>query len=228
MPWGLKRFQEARCLHFITFSCYQRAPLPASSESRRVFEQTLERVRQWYGVYVAGYVVMPEHVHLLISEGGGLSVVIQMLKQNVAQQLRQNARPVSPQNGGTRTGQPFWYPRYYDFNVWSHEKRIEKLRYMHGNPVKRGLVEKPEDWEWSSFRHYVSGIEGIVEIESRWAARKREHESAPSSSLRLLERQGGGFDLEECAVYSRSAHRRRQAAQDVCDSLQLRDDFRGR
>ncbi|MGZ4732634.1 MAG: transposase [Terriglobales bacterium] len=108
MPWGLKRFQEARCLHFITFSCYQRAPLLASPEAPRVFEQTLERVRQWYGMYVAGYVVMPEHVHLLISEpeGDKLSVVIQMLKQNVAQQLKDRPRPVCPKNGETRTGHP--------------------------------------------------------------------------------------------------------------------------
>jgi hypothetical protein len=66
--------------------------------------------------------------------------------------------------------------------------------------VKRELVEKPEDWEWSSFRHYLSGVDGIVEIESQWTARKREqlvHVGAPSSSLRLLERQGGVFDLEE-------------------------------
>ena len=176
MPWGLKRFQEARCLHFITFSCYQRAPLLASPEARRVFEQSLERVRRWYGIYVAGYVVMPEHVHLLVSEpeGGRLSIVIQMLKQNVARQLGQNLRPVSPPDKETRTGQPFWHARYYDFNVWSDEKRIEKLRYIHRNPVKRGLVEKPEDWEWSSFRHHVSGVDGIVEIESQWTARKRE------------------------------------------------------
>jgi putative transposase len=64
--------------------------------------------------------------------------------------------------------------RYYDFNVWSERKRIEKLRYMHRNPVKRGLVERPEDWLWSSFRHYFYGEEGIVEIESEWTARKRE------------------------------------------------------
>jgi hypothetical protein len=50
----------------------------------------------------------------------------------------------------------------------------EKLRYMHRNPVKRGLVEKPEDWEWSSFRHYLTGFEGRVEIESSWTARRRE------------------------------------------------------
>lgn len=68
----------------------------------------------------------------------------------------------------------FWQPRYYDFNVWSAEKRIEKLRYMHRNPVKRGLVAKPEDWKWSSFRHYAMGAVGTVEIESEWTAQLRE------------------------------------------------------
>jgi len=107
---------------------------------------------------------MPEHVHLLISEPdrAKLSLALQMLKQNVARRLREVE------------GGPFWQPRYYDFNVWSEAKRIEKLRYIHRNPVKRGLVESPEDWAWSSFRHYISGVEGVVEIESRWTARKRE------------------------------------------------------
>ncbi len=64
--------------------------------------------------------------------------------------------------------------RHYDFNVWTDDKRVEKLRYIHRNPVKRGLVERPEEWPWSRFRHYASGIEGTVEIESQWTARKRE------------------------------------------------------
>ena len=164
MPWGLKRFQEARCLHFLTFSCCGRAPFLGTSHARDIFEQTLEQTRHWYGFYVAGYVVMPEHVHLLVSEPerAKLSVALQMLKQNVARRLRE------PEGG------PFWQPRYYDFNVWSKAKRIEKLRYIHRNPVKRGLVANPEDWAWSSFRHYVSGVDGVVEIESQWTARKRE------------------------------------------------------
>src|SRR5438093_2582548 len=163
MPWGLKRFQQARCVHFLTISCYRRAPLLGTPRSRDIFEQTLERTRHWYGFYVAGYVVMPEHVHLLITEPerAKLSVALQMLKQNVAHQLR------GPEGG------IFWQPRYYDFNVWSQPKRIEKLRYIHRNPVKRGLVEEPQDWPWSSFRHYLSGAEGVVEIESQWTARKR-------------------------------------------------------
>ena len=165
MPDGLKRYQEAHCLHFITFSCYQRAPLLASPDSRRFFELTLEQVRRWYGFYVTGYVVMPEHVHLLVSEPeqGKLSTALQMLKQITAHQLISQV-PIGA----------FWQARYYDFNVWSEHKRIEKLRYIHRNPVKRGLCKSPEDWQWSSFRHHLYGIEGTVEIESQWTARKRE------------------------------------------------------
>jgi len=69
-----------------------------------------------------------------------------------------------------RAKDPFWQARYYDFNVWSEKKFVEKLRYIHRNPVARGLVNKPEDWPWSSFRHYLTGAEGTVEIESQWTA----------------------------------------------------------
>lgn len=80
---------------------------------------------------------------------------------------------------------PFWQARYYDFNLRCAKKRIEKLRYLHRNPVNRGLVAKPEDWAWSSFRHYVTGVEGAVEIESEWTARRRERMGLP---LRLKPR----------------------------------------
>jgi putative transposase len=137
MPSGLKRFQQAGDLHFITFSCYRREPLLGSPSARRGFELTLERVRVWYGFCVTGYVVMPEHVHLLVSEPdrGTLAVALQMLKQVSAHELRQFTQ-----------GNAFWLARYYDFNVWTDHKRIEKLRYIHRNPVVRGLVANPEDW----------------------------------------------------------------------------------
>ena len=73
-----------------------------------------------------------------------------------------------------RAEDSFWQARYYDFNVWSERKFVEKLRYIHRNPVKRGLVERPEDWVWSSFGHYANGEVGMVEIESQWTARIRE------------------------------------------------------
>src|SRR5882672_4593492 len=68
----------------------------------------------------------------------------------------------------------FWQKRYYDFNIRNYPQFVEKLRYIHRNPVKAGLCERPEDWEWSSFCHYATGCEGRVEIESEWTARKRE------------------------------------------------------
>ena len=170
---GLKRFQEARCLHFLTFSGYKREPRLNGPHARDVFELTLERARKWYGFYVAGYVVMPEHVHLLITEPerAKLSLALQMLKQNVARQLHE------PEGGS------FWQARYYDFNVWTEAKRIEKLRYIHRNPVVRGLVASPEMWAWSSFQHYASGAEGVVEIES--PADGEEERTARTPQLRV-------------------------------------------
>jgi putative transposase len=67
-----------------------------------------------------------------------------------------------------------WQKRFYDFNVWSERKRIEKLRYMHRNPVKRGLVERPEQWRWSSFRAYCYGERGLVRVNfQEWAVKIR-------------------------------------------------------
>ena len=129
VPWGLKRFQQSRHLHFVTFSCYRRRPLLDSSGRRELVERALENARRSYRFFVTGYVVMPEHVHLLVSEPerGLLATAIQAMKQSVARRL-------TPRNSGH-----FWQARYYDFNVWSEHKRLEKLNYMHWNPVKRGL-----------------------------------------------------------------------------------------
>jgi putative transposase len=164
MPWGLKRFQHSGNAHFLTFSCYKRRQNFGTAESRRTFESALERVRVDYQMCVYGYVVMPEHVHLLVSEPehGTLTQALQSLKQGVARRL------------ALRADESFWQARYYDFNVWNHYKFVEKLRYIHRNPVKRGLVKRPEDWAWSSFRHYLTGEPGVVEIESHWTARMRE------------------------------------------------------
>ena len=64
-------------------------------------------------------------------------------------------------------------PANYDSNVHGAAARSGVIRYMHRNPVTRGLVTRPEDWPWSSFRHYGTGAEGVVEIESQWTAASR-------------------------------------------------------
>jgi putative transposase len=144
----------------LTFSCHARQPYFANPYSRDLFERTLEQTRRRYVFFVLGYVVMPEHIHLLVSEPklGTLGSALQALKTSISKQSKQK---------------PFWLPRYYDFNVHSEDKRIEKFRYMHRNPVVRGLVAHPEEWVWSSFRHYLTGKVGVVEIESHWTAGRR-------------------------------------------------------
>jgi len=168
MPKGLVRYQKAGGFHFITFSCYRREALLARRNAYEVFERELETVRRRHDLVIAGYVLMPEHVHLLLGEPlkASLAAALQVLKQRTSKKLKQS--------GESR----FWQRRYYDFNVRTELKRVEKLRYMHRNPVNRGLVEKPEDWKWSSFRHYATGVEGVVEIESEWTARRREAEQS--------------------------------------------------
>ena len=167
MPSGLVHFQNTGQMHFLTFSCYHRLPYLATPESRETFESALERTRRKYQFVIAGYVVMPEHVHLLVNEPKlcGLDQAIKSIKLSVAQRRRER---------------PFWQARYYDFNVFTEKKYFEKLRYLHRNPVARGLVAKPEDWMWSSFHLYATGIERLVEIESHWTARKRELSRNPA------------------------------------------------
>ena len=152
--------QSAGDLHFVTMSCFKRLPYLQSAEARDCFLTALERMRVRYGFWVTGYVVMPEHVHLLVSEPSeeSLATALQAVKLSVTK---------------FRTERPFWTKRYYDFNVYSAGKRVEKLRYVHRNPVKRGLVMEPEDWKWSSFRDWWSGEAGVVEVESPGTVRRR-------------------------------------------------------
>ena len=174
-PWGVPRFHHSGQSHFVTFCCYHRRRLLTTDESRRIFESALERVRRSFRLQVYGYVVMPEHVHLLLSEPqqDTLADVLKSLKQGVSRRLI-GKLPLKPKPGLSGAPDHFWQKRYYDFNIRNYPQFVEKLRYIHRNPVKAGLCELPEDWQWSSFRHYATGLEGRVEIESEWTARKRE------------------------------------------------------
>ena len=169
----------------------------------------MERVRRSFRLQVYGYVVMPEHVHLLLSEpqrdidSSGSAPLkpkdglngppvglngpvclngppvglngppVGLTKQTtLADALKSLKQGVSRRLIGD--AEHFWQKRYYDCNIRDYPQFVEKLRYIHRNPVKAGLCERPEDWEWSSFRHYATGCAGRVEIESEWTARERE------------------------------------------------------
>src|ERR1700693_576596 len=90
MTRGLHRYYGAQDLHFITGSCYHREPELGTPQRRDLFLHILEQVRKRYGFVVLGYVVMPEHFHLLISEPekGTPSTVMQVLKQRFSRRVR--------------------------------------------------------------------------------------------------------------------------------------------
>jgi putative transposase len=171
MPQGLTRQYGQGDLHFVSFSCYHRIPFLKSQQARNAFVEILGQVRDRYQFLLLGYVVMPDHVHLLISEPkkGTPSTVVQVLKQRSSRLLRDKPQR---KNGARSTEEQltprqFWQTRFYDFNVWSREKEREKLDYMHANPSKNKLVDHPRDWPWSSFWYYETGELGLLRIDVR-------------------------------------------------------------
>jgi putative transposase len=127
-----------------------------------MIEAILEQTRARHQARVYAYVLMPEHVHLLINEPPSILVAqfLKAVKQITSRKLRGQH-------------EKFWQERYFDRNVYGEAARSEVIRYIHRNPVKRGLVASPGDYLWSSFNHYATGIRGTVEIESEWTARLR-------------------------------------------------------
>jgi putative transposase len=172
MPKNLRRVTGRGDLHFITFCCYQRRALLGTVRARNLAAQILGEVRSKYGFMLVGYVIMPEHVHLLIGESRTVSPVkiVQVFKQRLSRRMRGKKRREAKQlrlrfpeeEAGLRR---FWQRRYYDFNVYTRGKMKEKLQYMHANPITEKLVEHPRDWPWSSWSYYASG-EGLLKMDA--------------------------------------------------------------
>lgn len=118
MPSGLKRFQRAESLHFITFSCFHRLPLLEVPGARERGEVTLEQTRARHGARVYAYVLMREHVHLLVNDPPQilLAQFLKAFKLMTSRKLR-----------GPR--EKFWQDRYYDSNVHGDKARREVIRY---------------------------------------------------------------------------------------------------
>ena len=188
----LQRYYGRGDLHFLAFSCYRRRPLLGSARARHCFVKILGEVRTRFKFCLLGYVITPEHVHLLISEprGSDPSKALQVLKQRVSQALRRKSRRVAagqfsfPLSHGNGDAPAFWQRRFYDFNVWSSKKVWEKLYYIHRNPVERKLVSHPEDWPWSSWSHYEKGERGLIPIdvlsEENAAETREQHKKSQS------------------------------------------------
>ena len=167
----LRHYDHLNTARFITFSCYRRHKLLVAPPVIELFLETLQMIRSRRGLRVFGYVVMPEHVHLVVHppESLKLGPVIGELKSKSASAIISRGLVELPgdcrvsKNGHARWA--FWQPRCYDHNCRTPETVLEKINYCHNNPVKRGLVPSPGDWAWSSYNWYEGQSDVPLEID---------------------------------------------------------------
>ena len=183
MPSRLRRHDEHGHIHFITSSCFRRLQFFRHESVKQAFIDAMKLSREKFAIRWLGYVIMPEHVHLLVlpqqpgaAEPTPISAVLNHLKGASGRQGKHELRDIwrHRRSLGTRpldawaTGdepKPLWKPRGYDFNVVDEMKVIEKLDYMHANPIRRGLVDRPEQWRWSSHRFYELGDRSLIAMD---------------------------------------------------------------
>ena len=175
------RYYGENDLHFLTTSTYRRTTVFNSERFKREFVATLAELRAELGFRLLGYVLMPEHFHLLVwpSDRADPSQIMQRLKGRTARlilkTLRQErrhawcsrmlARFSLPSTVHDETNCRVWQRRFYDMNIWIEKKQLEKLDYMHNNPVTRRLVSSASDWPWSSWRYYFLQDESIIAMD---------------------------------------------------------------
>jgi putative transposase len=170
-----KRWDTPWQAHFLTFSCFQRRPLLNRDRTRTWFIDSLQRARTTAGFDLWAFVLMPEHVHLLIwpHEGAKISHILTAIKLPVARQAAGFLRKHAPEQLATLTAGSegrrtyrFWQPGGgYDRNMRSIRDIHEKLRYIHNNPVTRKLVTRPQEWGWSSARAWATGTDEPLAID---------------------------------------------------------------
>ena len=158
----MKRYEEPNHLRFLTFSCYKQFPLFEDDWTKDVFVDVLQAQRGRCGFHLVAWVLMPEHVHLLLWHklpGYPVSKILWGLKRDVARRVvsgfRDRASPMLDLMLNTRGQHQFWQRGGgHDRNIFSDHEVREKIDYINLNPVRRGLVEKATDWVWSSARWY--------------------------------------------------------------------------
>jgi putative transposase len=172
---NLPKFNDNSYAHFITTRTYENRPYFENREISSILREEIRFYEQKYGFTLLGYVIMPGHVHLLIwwdkEEKPELNVskIVQMIKGTTARRcidllrtrgLERMLQATHKKNSDSRTHRRnliyhFWQAGFYDFNIYSEKKLLEKLEYMHNNPVKVGLVLSPSDYEWLSYKEHI-------------------------------------------------------------------------
>ena len=171
----LKRFNDLNTARFITFSCHHNYNLFKTSQTKNIFVINLNQLKNKHRCKLYGYVVMPNHVHLVLHPPAKdrLSIFIGVLKSMTAREIislwRSKNLDIFTKLQVNKDGKSrfaFWQRRYYDHNCRTNEAVIEKINYCHNNPVRKGLVEEPSQWPWSSYRWYKGMNKVAIEMDS--------------------------------------------------------------
>jgi putative transposase len=156
-----RRFNESGHARYLTFSCYKRLPLLNNDAIRALFLERLDIVRREHRVRLLAWVIMPEHVHLLVFPDGDADMgrFSHAIKRPVAEKIVKRWKALNaPILGRIRHGEGyrFWQTGGgYDRSVFTVDELLEKVEYIRNNPVRRGLAATPTDYAWSSARWYA-------------------------------------------------------------------------
>jgi putative transposase len=172
-----ERIETPRHAHALTFSCYHRQAFLSRDRTRQWFADAIEESREKHPFDLWAYVIMPEHVHLLIrprEEVYSISRMLTSLKLPVTKKAISFLKETSPESlQAMRDAQPngevayrFWQRGGgYDQNIFEPRTAYAVIDYIHANPVRRGLCERPVDWMWSSAREYEFPGEGLLRVD---------------------------------------------------------------
>lgn len=188
-----KRYDIPGDAHFITFSCFRRLPLLAMDRSRQWLIDALALGRAKGQFHLWAYVIMPEHAHVVIwPQGAPISAILKTIKQSTSQTalnwLQENKphflAEIADRQPNGRTSHRFWQRGGgYDRNLRSSGDVHEKIRYVHENPVRRGLAATATDWPWSSARAWETGVDEPLPIDRHSVPRLTTFDVPNDSSL---------------------------------------------
>jgi len=175
-----KRFNDPGHAHSLTFSCFHRQPFLSRDRSRHWFLESVGRAKEMHHFDLWAYVVMPEHVHLLIwprDDDYSISEILTEIKQPVTRRAIQWLKKQAPEflvrmmdlQPNRKVSHRFWQRGGgYDRNIIEPNTIHAEIEYIHANPVRKELTDTPEDWPWSSARYFAGRSDGFLapDIES--------------------------------------------------------------
>ena len=177
--------QMPNLFHYLTVVTHNRFPVFLSDKACQLLVDAILRAKEKYPFKLVGYVIMPDHLHLLINPfDQNISAVMKQIKGAAAHEILEwmRSRETEPSLAKLKLNSPqkrahqyaLWLKEFFPVELWSLKFIQQKLQYIHNNPVRAGLCAHPADWKWSSYRAYFPHEPGSVPLDIDWQAYWKE------------------------------------------------------